>query len=210
MTRRNATVKHNPPNRTQPSWIMPSFVSIRTFTRNILSNSPQIVRALALGADSVNAARGFMFSLGCIQALKCNTNHCPTGITTQDEDLIKGLDVHAKSHRVKNFHRNTVHSLAEMVGAAGLESPDELQREHIVKRVGPSTVMTYEEMFPTPATGCLLEGKGTEYLQGLWDRAVVSGQLADADVPEVGGFRRATSGANLYIDESGAGGSVRA
>ena len=67
-----------------------------------------IVRNLALGADLCNAARAMMFALGCIQALKCNTNKCPTGIATQDKNLMSGLDVTSKTKRVQNYQNKTV------------------------------------------------------------------------------------------------------
>ena len=78
-----------------------------------------LVRTLALGADMTCAARAFMLSLGCIQALKCNTNKCPTGIATQNKELQYGLDPQDKSHRVYNFHRKTMQAAAEIVGTIG-------------------------------------------------------------------------------------------
>jgi glutamate synthase domain-containing protein 2 len=93
-----------------------------------------LVRTLAHGADLTNAARAFMFSLGCIQALKCNSNMCPTGITTQDPTLEAGLDVESKSHRIARFHRSTVHSALEIVGAVGAHTPSEVKREHLFRR----------------------------------------------------------------------------
>jgi glutamate synthase domain-containing protein 2 len=74
-----------------------------------------ILKYIALGADSCNSARGFMFSLGCIQALRCNTNDCPTGVATQKAALQKGLVVTDKSERVYNFHKNTIHAVKELL-----------------------------------------------------------------------------------------------
>ncbi len=85
-----------------------------------------ILRAVAMGADICNNARGFMFALGCIQALRCNTNACPTGVATQDKMLIKGLDVTDKSERVYHFHKNTLHTCNELIGAAGRDSYEEV------------------------------------------------------------------------------------
>lgn len=81
-----------------------------------------IIRAVAMGADMCNSARGFMFSLGCIQALKCNNNECPTGVATQNKMLMKGLVVTDKSERVYNFHKNTLHAANELLAAAGKNS----------------------------------------------------------------------------------------
>lgn len=85
-----------------------------------------ILRAIAMGADMCNNARGFMFSLGCIQALRCNTNACPTGVATQNKMLIKGLDVTDKTERVYHFHKNTLHTCNELIAAAGKETYDEV------------------------------------------------------------------------------------
>lgn len=84
--------------------------------------SLDILRAIAMGADLCNNARGFMFALGCIQALRCNTNDCPTGVATQDKMLIKGLDVTDKSERVYHFHKNTLQTCNELIAAAGRDS----------------------------------------------------------------------------------------
>ena len=81
-----------------------------------------ILRAIAMGADICNSARGFMFSLGCIQALRCHNNTCPTGVATQNKMLMKGLVVTDKSERVYYFHKNTLHAANELLAAAGKNS----------------------------------------------------------------------------------------
>ncbi|PAM95420.1 FMN-binding glutamate synthase family protein [Flavobacterium sp. IR1] len=81
-----------------------------------------ILHAIALGADMCNSARGFMFSLGCIQALRCHNNECPTGVATQNKMLMKGLVVTDKSERVYHFHKNTLHAANELLAAAGKKS----------------------------------------------------------------------------------------
>jgi glutamate synthase domain-containing protein 2 len=93
-----------------------------------------IVRLMALGADWVNAARGFMFALGCIQAQTCHTGSCPTGVTTQDPKRQQALVVSDKLERVWRFHENTLHALKELVQAAGLTHPDQITASHIVRR----------------------------------------------------------------------------
>ena len=93
-----------------------------------------IARAMALGADWCNAARGFMFALGCIQAQTCHTGACPTGVTTQDPQRQKALVVPDKTERVFRFHRNTLEALKELVQAAGLQHPREISASHIVRR----------------------------------------------------------------------------
>jgi glutamate synthase domain-containing protein 2 len=79
-----------------------------------------------MGADICNSARGFMFSLGCIQALKCNNNECPTGVATQNKMLMKGLVVTDKSDRVYHFHKNTLHAANELLAAAGKNNFNEV------------------------------------------------------------------------------------
>ena len=85
-----------------------------------------IASVLAIGADWANAARGFMFAIGCVQSVSCNTNHCPTGVATQDPLRQSALVVADKAERVHNFHRLTLKALADMLGAAGLSHPDQL------------------------------------------------------------------------------------
>jgi glutamate synthase domain-containing protein 2 len=117
-----------------------------------------IIRAMALGADTCNCARAMMMALGCIQALECNKNTCPTGVATQDPYFVKGLVVDDKKVRVANYHKNTVESFVELMGAAGISSPDKIDRTHVYRRVFMNLVKTYEEIYPTIPDGCLLEG----------------------------------------------------
>jgi len=113
-------------------------------------------RALALGADLCNSARGMMLALGCVQSLECNTNRCPTGITTQDRRLTRGLDVTDKSQRVARYQRETLHALLDLASSAGLDSPTELDRSHIYRRIDQQRVCRYDELFPLPARGAWL------------------------------------------------------
>ncbi|MFT6867621.1 MAG: glutamate synthase domain-containing protein 2 [Cyclobacteriaceae bacterium] len=92
-----------------------------------------ILRMRALGADICNSARAFMFSLGCIQALRCNSNDCPTGVATTDKMLAKGLVVTDKSERVYNFHKNTIHAVLELLGACGITHTDDITIGMFVK-----------------------------------------------------------------------------
>ncbi|MBX2835629.1 MAG: FMN-binding glutamate synthase family protein [Gammaproteobacteria bacterium] len=116
-----------------------------------------LAKNLALGADLCACARGFMLSLGCVQSLICNTNHCPTGIATQNEALAQGLVVTDKSERVARFHEETMHRLVEITGAAGLMSANELNRTHLFRRVNQFDIKRYDEIFPYTDVGGLLE-----------------------------------------------------
>jgi len=116
-----------------------------------------VLRAIALGADTANSARGMMMALGCIQARSCNTDECPTGIATQNPSRNKGLVVKDKAQRVANFQRDTVANLVELVAAAGLDDLDQLGPEHINRRVQGTDVRTYAELYPSVTNGCLLD-----------------------------------------------------
>jgi glutamate synthase domain-containing protein 2 len=115
-----------------------------------------MARAHALGADWCNAARGFMFAVGCIQAQSCHTGHCPTGVATQDPWRQRAIVVEDKAARVANFHRETVKSLAELLAAAGLEKPGDLGPHHIFRRVGDGRILSLAEQFGMMAEGSLL------------------------------------------------------
>jgi len=115
-----------------------------------------IVRTLSLGADLCNSARGMMFALGCIQALECHNNTCPTGVATQNPDLAKGLVPEEKSVRVARFQHETVKSAMDLMASAGLSHPDEVSRDVITTRIDKNKVETFAEIFPELETGCLL------------------------------------------------------
>ena len=121
---------------------------IKIIASGKIFTSFHLARTLALGADLCNCARAMMMALGCIQALECNTNTCPVGVATQDKRLMKGLDVGNKSVRVASFHKNTVHSFVDLLAATGLTSADQLQRKHILHRVGPNKMVPYSELYP--------------------------------------------------------------
>jgi len=116
-----------------------------------------LVKHFALGADLCNSARGMMMALGCIQALECNTNKCPTGIATQDPKLTKGLVVSNKNIRIANYHYETIKSACELMGAAGIKHPVYIHRAHINRRVSPKEVQTYLDTYPYIPSGSLLE-----------------------------------------------------
>lgn len=115
-----------------------------------------IVESLSLGADLCNSARGMMFALGCIQALRCNDNECPTGVATQKGHLVKGLVVADKKVRVANYHHETVKSAVELMGAAGIDHPDKVGRFVMFRRVSRTEVETLEQTYPEVEPGCML------------------------------------------------------
>jgi len=123
-----------------------------------------VMRTLALGADWCNSARGFMFALGCIQAQTCHTGNCPTGVTTQDPKRQVALVVPSKADRVRNFHRQTLESVQEMLQATGLSAPSELRLNHIMRRVSEHEVQNLSDLFLSVKGGALLEPQDLEGL----------------------------------------------
>jgi glutamate synthase domain-containing protein 2 len=117
-----------------------------------------LARTLSIGADWCNAARGFMFALGCIQSETCHTDRCPTGVATQDPRRWQKLDVPDKASRVANFHGNTLHALKELLQAAGLEHPEELGPEHVIRRVSSNEVRALASLYRFLEPGELVKG----------------------------------------------------
>ena len=124
-----------------------------------------VLTKIALGADMCNIARGMMLALGCVQARQCNSNKCPTGITTQDPRRMYALSVDDKAPKVANFHKETMHSFLEVLGAAGLEYAEYLSPGHIHHRIEGTKESTYDELYTYLAENALLEGNAPkEYL----------------------------------------------
>ena len=144
-----------------------------------------IARLMALGADWCNAARGFMFALGCIQAQHCHTGHCPTGVATQDPRRQRALVVPTKAERVANFHRTTLEALKELVQAAGLAHPREISAAHIVRRVADHEVRLLANLLPFVQPGALLAAERGEtdwphqVFRLYWPRARADSFLPD-------------------------------
>lgn len=144
---------------------------IKVVASGMMFSGFHLVKNLALGADLCYSARGMMLALGCIQALECNNNRCPTGITTQDPKFVQGLVVEDKIPRVANFHRQTLHSVSELLAAAGLERADQLNRSHINRRVNATTTLRYDEIFPYIAVGSLLQAPYPERFEHFMEEA---------------------------------------
>jgi glutamate synthase domain-containing protein 2 len=130
-----------------------------------------ICRIIALGADYVMSARGFMFAIGCIQSRTCHTNRCPTGVATQDRDRQRALVVSDKSRRVASFHRNTLKALGEVLGAAGLSHPNDIKPWHLHVRQADGRVVRGDAVYMHVAPGALLRGEVGEELAQEWSRA---------------------------------------
>lgn len=135
-----------------------------------------MIRLSAIGADWINMARPFMFALGCIQARDCSSGHCPTGITTMDPLRYRALDVDNRAERVASFHRNTLHAVAEMLGAAGIDHPLRLNRRHVERRLSSSEIKLADEVYPKVADGALFNGGVLEDRRVLEYWPLVSGE----------------------------------
>ncbi|WP_374011694.1 FMN-binding glutamate synthase family protein [Pseudoxanthomonas koreensis] len=145
---------------------------VRVAAAGKITSAFDIARTLAMGADWCNAGRGFMFALGCIQALSCHTDRCPTGIATQDPRRWKHLDPADKATRVHQFHDNTLRALRDLLCAAGLEHPSELGPEHILRRVSPVEIRSLAALYRYLRPG--------ELLRGIPDHAVFRDFWAEA------------------------------
>ena len=133
-----------------------------------------IASTMAIGADWVNSARGFMFAIGCIQAQSCHTNQCPVGVATQDPDRQKALHVSSKAERVFHFHKNTMHALSEMIAAAGLRHPSDIKAHHLAQRLNDREIKNYAQLHFWLKDGELLncENKDEEnFYFRMWNMA---------------------------------------
>lgn len=116
-----------------------------------------IIRLISLGADAIYSARAMMMAIGCIQALRCHNNSCPTGVTTHDPQLKRGLVVEDKKKRLANYHKDTIKSVKELMSSGGIQNLDGLDRTFIERRIGPKSVMRLDELFPYIPENSLLK-----------------------------------------------------
>jgi glutamate synthase domain-containing protein 2 len=130
-----------------------------------------MARAFSLGADWCNSARGFMFAVGCIQAQTCHTGKCPTGVTSPDPARSRAIVVTDKAQRVANFHRETLHTLAELIAAAGLDHPAQLSPHHFMQRVAADRVASFAEIYRFLKPGELLAGTDHPQFRDVWKLA---------------------------------------
>lgn len=145
---------------------------IRIIAAGKVISAFHMMRVLALGADTINSARGMMFSLGCIQARHCNTDKCPTGIATQQPSRYEALDVTDKGQRVANYHHSMIHHLVELLEVAGINHTEEVMPWHINRRTTATEIKTYFDIYDSLEEGCLLSEKTIpEHWQRSWNMA---------------------------------------
>jgi len=151
---------------------------IRILSSGKIASAFDMMKRLSIGADVCYAARSMMLSIGCIQALRCNSNDCPAGVATNDPNLESGLVVSHKRVRAASFHRETVKSFAHMLGAMGLEHSDDLRPWHLMTRTGPSQVKHFGQMFEFVSDGDFLNGKMPE--DYMWSYKLSSSETFDS------------------------------
>src|SRR3990167_4009411 len=132
-----------------------------------------IARTMAMGADWCNAARGYMFALGCIQSMSCHTDRCPTGIATQNQARQRALVPEDKATRVLRFHENTLMALRELIAAAGPDHPRPTGPEHLIRRISSTKVASLSMLMPFIEPGTLLDGKLPDHpvFEAFWPEA---------------------------------------
>jgi len=132
---------------------------IRIVAAGKIISAFHMVRVMALGADTINSARGMMFALGCIQARHCNTDECPTGIATQNPKRYQALDVTDKGERISKYHHSMIHHLGELLEVAGLNSTEDIKPWHLNRRINGTEVKNYSEIYESLDENCLLTTK---------------------------------------------------
>lgn len=144
---------------------------VRVIAAGKITTGFDMAAKIALGADLCYSARAMMMAIGCIQARRCNANDCPVGVATQKPGLVFGLDIEDKAERTAAYQRETVESLLELVGAAGLELPSDITPRHIQRRTGPNTSASYFELYPFLERGSLIAEPVPEAYEIPWQRA---------------------------------------
>lgn len=142
-----------------------------------VNSGASIAMNAALGADWCNAARAFMFSLGCVQSMRCHTDTCPTGVATQSPARQRGLVVPDKAERVARFQKATLDALHDIVVACGLQSPDEFTPDGLRQRINAAEMRSIDEIYPFVEPGELIDGARDPRLAAWW-RAADPGSFA--------------------------------
>ena len=159
---------------------------IRVIASGKILTGFHLIKNFALGADICNSARGMMLALGCVHSLTCNSNQCPSGVTTQNPRLYRGLVVTDKAQRVAQFHAKTVHATAEIIASAGLHHTSELNRTHIYRRISQNSIQSYDQIFPYLKTGTLLSDSPPEHFEICVKEASSSSFMPDHCLIHIG------------------------
>lgn len=143
-----------------------------------------MAHAMAMGADWCNAARAFMFSIGCIQAQRCHTGTCPTGVTTQDPLRMRALVPEVQAERAERFHRKTIEALGDIVAAAGVSHPRDLEPHLVMHRTGPEKAETMDRIFNFLPEGALLDAPEETLYASWWKAASAETFRPVTDLPD--------------------------
>ncbi|MGC1182375.1 FMN-binding glutamate synthase family protein [Legionella sp.] len=144
---------------------------IRLIVSGKIVDGFDMLQKIALGADLCNVARPMMFAVGCIQALRCHTGNCPTGVTTQDPKRAKAIDIDTKALYVKNYQQDTIKNFLDLVGAVGVDHPDKLTPDMIWHRLGNQKAVTYAQLYDYLQPGALLNGQIPADFAKDWEQA---------------------------------------
>jgi glutamate synthase domain-containing protein 2 len=144
---------------------------IRIICSGKVATGYDMIEKCALGADMCNAARAMMFAVGCIQALHCNTNRCPSGVATQDPIRGRAVNVPQKRQRVHRFHDATLESFRELLGAMGKAKVSDLHPSDIRRRTADERERSYAELYSFIEDGALLTEAVPEEFAADWKRA---------------------------------------
>ncbi|WP_330925602.1 FMN-binding glutamate synthase family protein [Candidatus Sororendozoicomonas aggregata] len=155
---------------------------IRIISSGITASGFNVLTKLAVGADMVNAARSMMMAMGCIQSRACNTNHCPTGIATQDPVRSKALNVTSKRERVAHYHKATMESCFSLIGAMGINDVNKLCPSHILQRTHDGLAVPFDSIHPSLKEGELLGKKINDSFSLFWERASADSFKAISEV----------------------------
>jgi glutamate synthase domain-containing protein 2 len=136
-----------------------------------VNSGAAIAMNAALGADWCNAARGFMFSLGCVKSMRCHTDTCPTGVATQSAERQHGLLISEKAQQVARFQQAALDALYEIVASAGLRSPDEFTPDGLRQRINSAQMRSINEIYPFIEPGELIDGARNPLLASWWRQA---------------------------------------
>ncbi len=144
---------------------------IRLITSGHVATAFDVVKKLALGADICHIARAMMFSIGCIQAMSCHTNTCPTGITTQDPARQKAIVVPQKAQQVATYHAATIQAAFDMMSAMGIPTPDVLGPQHILSRIHQGHAQTLADLYPQLTPNSLLNNTASDAYASPWSQS---------------------------------------
>jgi len=144
---------------------------IRLIASGKITDGFDMMHKIALGADVCNVARPMMFAVGCIQAQRCHTNTCPTGVATQDMRRARAINIDKRGEDVRRYHDATIKSFLDITGSVGVAHPDQLHPGLVWQRQADRTPRSYAELYPATAEGALLGDAVPETYAADWTAA---------------------------------------